>query len=258
MSFVGKEQSQTDALIPKRQGTKASIALAEELQIAIVKGAFEPGARLPSEEKLMEQSGHSRATVREALRVLEHDGLIEIRRGPSGGLFVRRPDHAGIARSLQLLLQFNRNDPHEVLEARREFETLCARLAAARISTEGLGRLRESVERLERTVDSQEAARENLVFHLTVVEATRNSVLQILVAAVRSLLYDSSIKIYYSRENVLEAARAHARITDALSERNPTLAGNRMLKHLMAFERYLVATGQIDRLLHPSRGPATQ
>lgn len=253
-----KQPPQTDAFIHRRQTIKASITLAEDLQIAIVRGAFEPGARLPSEEKLMEQSGHSRATVREALRVLEHDGLIEIRRGPSGGLFVRRPDHAGIARSLQLLLQFNRNDPHEVLEARREFETLCARLAAARISPEEIGRLRESIKRLEGAADSQEAARENLDFHLTVVEATRNSVLQILVAAVRSLLYDSSVKIYYSRENVIEAARAHARITDALSARDPALASRRMLKHLIAFEHYLVETGQIDRLLHSSRDPRTQ
>lgn len=256
--MFAKEPPQTDAFIHRRQATKASITLAEDLQIAIVRGAFEPGARLPSEEKLMGQSGHSRATVREALRVLEHDGLIEIRRGPNGGLFVRRPDHGSIARSLQLLLQFNRNDPHEVLEARREFEMLCARLAAARISPKELELLRESVKRLERAVGSEEAARENLVFHLTVVEATRNSVLQILVAAVRSLLYESSIKIYYSRENVLEAARAHARITDALSERDSTLAGNRMLKHLIAFERFLVETGQIDRLLHSSRGPVTR
>jgi GntR family transcriptional repressor for pyruvate dehydrogenase complex len=247
-----KETPKTD-LIRKHTRTKMSITLSENLRAAIVKQAFTPGARLPSEERLMEQSGHSRATVREALRVLEHDGLIEIRRRPSGGLFVRRPDHACIARSLRLLLEFNRNDPHEVLEARREFETLCARLAAARISDQDLGRLRASVERLEQTVDSREAARENLVFHLTVVEATGNSVLQIIVAAVRSLLYEGSVKIYYSRENVLEAVRAHRRITDALSEGNPTLAASRMLKHLMAFERFLVDTGQIDRLLHPSR-----
>ena len=236
------------AFVSKRLGTKASIALAEDLQAAIVRGALEPGTRLPSEEALMRQSGHSRATVRESMRVLEREGLIEIRRGPTGGSFVRRPDHVSIARSLQLLLQFNRNDPKVILEARRELEPLCARLAAARVSREEIGRLRGSVDRLQALHDSGEAARENLVFHLTLVEASRNSVLQAVVAAVRSLLYDSSIKVYYSREKILQAAKAHAKIVDALEERNASLAAARMVKHLVASERYLVESRQVALL----------
>ncbi len=249
MEDVGNKRPETPTLLAKRPGIKASISLADNLKAAIVRGAFEPGARLPSEEELIQQSGYSRATVRESLRVLEREGLVEIRRGAGGGLFVRRPDYASIARSLHLLLQFNRDDPRMILEARRELESLCARLAAARISPSEIKRLRESVERLRGVRDSLEAARENLVFHLNVVEAARNTMLQALVGAVRSLLYDSTLRIYSSPEKVRDAAEAHDKIVDALEERNPQLAANRMAKHLAAMERYLVETGQVDRLL---------
>jgi DNA-binding FadR family transcriptional regulator len=238
------------SLLPtKRSNTKASIALADDLKAAIVRGALKAGARLPSEEELIQQSGYSRATVRESLRVLEREGLVDIRRGANGGLFVRHPDHASIARSLHLLLQFNHDDPRMILEARRELESLCTRLAATRISLGEITRLRESVERLKGMSDSRAAARENLVFHLNVVEATRNTVLQALVGAVRSLLYDSTIRIYYSQEKVRDAAEAHDKIVDALEDRNPPLSAHRMSKHLAAFEDYLVETGQVNRLL---------
>lgn len=243
-------------LLPRRLPRKASIGLAEDLKAAIVRGAHEPGTRLPSEEKLIQQSGYSRATVREALRILEREGLVNIQRGITGGIFVRRPDHESIARSLRLLLQFDRHDPRAILEARRELESLCAQLAAKRISDDEIAQLRESVERLKLIADSEAAARENLVFHLTIVGAVRNPVLQALVGAVRSLLYDSTIKLYYSRDNVLEAAGAHNKIVDALAARNPTLAASRMAKHLTGFETYLVETGQINQLLDDSGGGA--
>ena len=240
------------SLLQRRPGIKASIALANDLTAAIVRGALQPGARLPTEEELIEQSGYSRSTVRESLRVLEREGLVEIRRGASGGLFVRRPDNAGIARSLHLLVQFNRDDPRVILEARRELESLCARLAATRISPTEVKRLRESVRRLSAIRESHTAANENLAFHLQVVGATRNPVLQALVGAVRSLLFDRTLDIYASPEKIRDAARAHGKIVDALEARNAALAAHRMTKHLAAFEQYLIETRQIDRLLDPS------
>jgi DNA-binding FadR family transcriptional regulator len=239
----------------RRESRKASIRLADDLKALILRGGLEPGSRLPNLDDLVRQSGYSVATAREALRILEREGLVEVRRGMGGGVFVRRPDYENIARSLRLILRFNRDTPGTLLEARRELEALCARLAAERISQEELEALRASVERHRQSPDSVTAARENLVFHLGVVRATRNAVLQVLVEALRSFLYDTTVHLYYSRDKIAEAVDAHAKIVDALAAHDPELAARRMSKHLAAFEEYLVETGQVDALLEdPGEG----
>jgi GntR family transcriptional repressor for pyruvate dehydrogenase complex len=232
-----------------RETRKASIQLADELKSLVLAGGLKPGARLPSIDELVRQSGFSPATAREGLRILEREGLIEIRRGRDGGVFVRQPDYESIARSLRLLLRFHRDDPKAILEARREVEALCARLAAERISADDIAQLRASVTRHRQCPASEDAARENLFFHLTVVKAAQNRILEVLVEAVRSFVYDSTVSLFYSREKIAEAAEAHSKIVDALAAHNPGLAAKRMAKHLAAFEIYLVETRQVEALL---------
>src|SRR5579875_1658087 len=245
---IGERRGDMYAFPLRRESRKASIRLADDLKALILRGGLEPGSRLPNLDDLVRQSGYSVATAREALRILEREGLVEVRRGMGGGVFVRRPDYENIARSLRLILRFNRDTPGTLLEARRELEALCARLAAERISQEELEALRVSVEADTQSPDSVTAARENLVFHLGVVRATRNAVLQVLVEALRSFLY-------YSRDKIAEAVDAHAKIVDALAAHDPELAARRMSKHLAAFEEYLVETGQVDALLEdPGEG----
>src|SRR5579884_1363451 len=225
---IGERRGDMYAFPLRRESRKASIRLADDLKALILRGGLEPGSRLPNLDDLVRQSGYSVATAREALRILEREGLVEVRRGMGGGVFVRRPDYENIARSLRLILRFNRDTPGTLLEARRELEALCARLTAAR---------------------------ENLVFHLGVVRATRNAVLQVLVEALRSFLYDTTVHLYYSRDKIAEAVDAHAKIVDALAAHDPELAARRMSKHLAAFEEYLVETGQVDALLEdPGEG----
>ena len=142
-----------------------------------------------------------------------------------------------------------------VLEARRELEVLCARLAAERITDLELENLRQSALRLAESSDSLSAAKENLIFHFGVLRAAHNPVLYSLVGAVRSLLYDSTVALYYRAENIRDAGKAHLRIVEALEQRNAALAASRMEKHLLAFERYLIDTGQVvDLLKEPSEG----
>src|SRR5258707_7489369 len=72
---------------------KASDVLADDLRERILLGEFPEGTALPTERDLVAQTQMSRATVREALRILEVQGLIRIKTGPAGGAFVQKPDN---------------------------------------------------------------------------------------------------------------------------------------------------------------------
>jgi DNA-binding FadR family transcriptional regulator len=92
--------SLTDDLARRRNGSKVSHLVATELRRRIVRGQVAPGDTLPSEAHLMELLDVSRDTLREALRMLESESLIYIRRGRNGGAVVRRPDLRAIGRYL--------------------------------------------------------------------------------------------------------------------------------------------------------------
>src|ERR1700733_11935074 len=89
---------------PRQRVPKASGFVADELRAQIIGNDLAPGTRLPSEAQLIEQFGLSRATVREALRLLEAEGLILVKRGPRGGLTVSRPNPSHISRSMATMV----------------------------------------------------------------------------------------------------------------------------------------------------------
>lgn len=127
---------------------RASELVADRLRSLIVDGVAQQGSTLPPEKDLVVQLGVSRATLREALRILEAEGLIVTKTGPRGGIMVQRPGSANLTRSLSLLLQLEETPFAVILEARRLLEPLCANLGATRITPEELNELEESLQRM--------------------------------------------------------------------------------------------------------------
>ncbi len=113
----------------------------DEIQTAILDGRLKPGDQLPSEMKLKEMFDSSRGSIREALRVLEHKRLIDIKTGVSGGAVVRKPDHRLVTESLNMLVQLQHVSLNHLLEFRQEIEGTVAGLAAQRASAENLAGL---------------------------------------------------------------------------------------------------------------------
>src|SRR3954468_8843649 len=109
---------------------KLSTALADSITAPILKTGLQPGARLPSEREMREQFGVGRGTLREALRVLEAEGLITVRSGPHGGPVVARPDANRLARLLILLLISWGTTLRAVYDVRIVLEPLAAGRAA--------------------------------------------------------------------------------------------------------------------------------
>src|ERR1700761_8965247 len=112
------------------QVPKASEVLANELRESILNGKFPEGTALPTERDMVTQTQMSRTTVREALRILEVQGLVRIKTGRSGGAFVQQPGGDSVANSVSLLIRGRRIRMAAIFEAREGIEPTCARLAA--------------------------------------------------------------------------------------------------------------------------------
>src|SRR5258708_3080068 len=123
------------------QVPKASAVLADDLRERILRGDFPEGTALPTERELVNQTRMSRATIREALRILEVQGLVRIKTGRAGGAYVSRPGQDSMADSVGLLIRARRIRIPALLETREAIEPFCAQLAAKHRTDEDLGRL---------------------------------------------------------------------------------------------------------------------
>ncbi|MFD6078450.1 FadR/GntR family transcriptional regulator [Streptomyces hydrogenans] len=138
----------------------------EQLREQLAGGEWSVGDRIPTEHELAQQLGVGRNTVREAIRVLVHSGLLESRQG--NGTFVRSTaDPAAVLRGVR------HAGARDVLEVRTALEAEAARLAAERRDTHDLLRLRAALTTLREEGDRDADA--DLAFHLAVVGATHNA-----------------------------------------------------------------------------------
>ncbi|WP_433083690.1 FadR/GntR family transcriptional regulator [Dactylosporangium sp. CA-052675] len=164
--------------------------LAERIRVDIVSGQLRPGERLPTEPQLCEQSGLSRSTVREALRLLSSQHLIVTTRGVNGGSFVAEPDAfalgASLADGVGLLLTSGAVTGEDFLEVRRMLEVPAAGLAAARREPRHLEELEAAMFDPERD-DLQRRIEAHAAFHLAVAAATGNSLLALVVRPLYSV-----------------------------------------------------------------------
>ena len=128
-----------------------SEAIVDQIKTLIRSDRLRPGDRLPSERELGERMGVSRVTVREALRILEAGGLVEIRVGARGGAFVTTPSSRSLGAGLADLINLVPVTAVEVTEARPVFESASSRRSwsgrPTRTSTELRGLAREHVRR---------------------------------------------------------------------------------------------------------------
>jgi DNA-binding FadR family transcriptional regulator len=161
---------------------RVSHVIVEQIRLLINGGKLRPGDRLPSERELCTRFGVSRVTVREALRVLEAGGLVEIRVGAHGGAFVTTPTNERLGEGLADLLRLSPLTAAEVTEARMVFELGIVSMVVERATAEDIAALREICAR-------QRAALKNgsysmtlsAEFHTRVAACTHNAAIEMLV-----------------------------------------------------------------------------
>ncbi|HET9976801.1 MAG TPA: FCD domain-containing protein [Burkholderiaceae bacterium] len=218
---------------------KAADVLASLLREKILRGELAEGADLPTERDLGEQAGVSRATVREALRILDIEGLIATRVGRNGGSFVARPTSATIERSVGIFIRGQRIRFEAVLETRSAIEPSSARFAALHRTDDDLAKLEDCHRALERTAMAGDIAayvRANLDWHVQVVRASHNELLIAFIAAVAQPVYEASDVEGFNSPQVRQAViRAHRSVMDAIRARDGDAAERRMARHVGAY-----------------------
>lgn len=229
----GKSTMRLDALKVPR----ASELVADKLRALIVDGVVNEGTTLPSEKELVAQLGVSRATLREALRILEAEGLIQTKTGPRGGIVVQHPGAANLTRSLSLLLKLEETPFSVLLEARRLLEPLCADLGAQRATEQELAGLEAILQQMRVEINDTSAyVKRQLEFHLGVIAAAHNDVLRLYTTSVGELISARTTQVGLTMAERQTGLKAAEGILMALKSHNGTLAARRVELHLRAFD----------------------
>jgi len=216
---------------------KASALLAARLRERILNGQLEEGSSLPTERDLCLQTGLGRSSIREALRILEHQGFLSTRPGRNGGSVVRLPRRDSVETSLGHFIRGRQIRRVSLLEARHAVEPAAARLAA---------RHREpaDVAELERLYEENAAAfadiprflRANVEWHLAVVEASHNELLVAFMSAIAQAVHAATDIENFNSDEVRRAVlRIHARIVDAIRAGDEDAAERRMRRHVGSY-----------------------
>lgn len=215
----------------------------EEIQRLIAEGHFHPGDQFPSEMELAERFGVGRSSIREAMRVLQLMGVVEVIQGK--GTFVREP---GI---LPLVIDWSRISQmgiiSEVMEARQFMEVLLAQLAAERATDEDIESLRSLLDRSEDSISNIESSVETCVdFHLALADAAHNQVLALMYRTIRDLYLETARRTHISSEVAHDRVHDHECLLQAIVMRNPEAAASAMKSHIeKAYQ--IMSTGEPDR-----------
>lgn len=218
--------------------------VARQIQEAIFRGDFVPGQRLPTERELMQQFQTSRATVREALRILERAALVQVRAGAGGGSYVAEPSYQLISQSLRQLMHLNQFRVAELHQARLLLEPGIAYVAAQAARPEHVGALQEAVEQArDLAAGSQETSSASLRFHLVLAQASGNRLLEMLDLALLELAAACDAARVWTKKGTLEVLSEHQALLEAVRERKADQAQRLMEAHLQG----LLSAGEDGR-----------
>jgi GntR family transcriptional regulator, transcriptional repressor for pyruvate dehydrogenase complex len=224
---------------------KSSDVLAERLKQEILGDGYQPGAPLPTERELVSTTGLSRGSVREALRILEAQGLVNTRAGRYGGTTVSQPTADQLAGHVNLYAKGRSVSLSALVEVRLALEPMVAALAAKRRTEEDLSNLRAIATRIDWAADNDLSAflEENVNWHDAIAAASHNDLLHAFASSVSGLMFEASqIKEFASAEVRQRVLHAHARILEAIEAGDAELARSRVERDVQAYAAILAAT----------------
>lgn len=215
---------------------------ADLIREKIVAGELAVGTQLPPERMLVEESGLTRAVVREALQRLQRQGLIVTKPGRGGGSVVSRPNAEAFMTSVDLHLQGWAPGTQMLFESRQVIEPWCAYFAAERRTAKDLEELISSNDRARAAVGDFGTFIEcKVAWHTTLAVASHNDLLSTFMEAVsRAILRQTDVEEHHDPEAMRQSLDAHQAITDAIAEGDAARAYRLMTHH--AHTPPLVAT----------------
>jgi len=237
---------------------KMANMVAADLREQIIEGVLKEGDPLPPEDQLMEHARVARTTVREALRILESEGLLVVRRGARGGARIRTPSVSNVARYIGLVLQCEGATLRDVYDARLMLEAPAAGLLA-RADDRGdiVAALRRALVDEEEVLDNPvELSRAYGRFHQLLVQLSGSQTFEVLTAVSNRIIqaqadrYMSSRGSQPERRRATDAAhRAHERLVDLIAAGATQDAEELWRKHLAAGDVELLADPEVNSVL---------
>jgi GntR family transcriptional repressor for pyruvate dehydrogenase complex len=237
-----------------RQPRVAEI-VASQLREDILSGRLKEGDVLPSQESLFSEFGVSPPALREAIHILETDGLISVRRGNMGGAVVHLPSAARTAHMISMVLQSRSSTPADVSGALLHLEPICAGMCAARED-----RVAEVVPYLEAEIEVQTEQFDDLSryvpnarrFHEAVVSRCGNEPMILLIGSLELIWSAHESSVWSDEYNTADptikrtmraALRDHQRLLDAIRDGDSARAVRLAQDHLAAARRNTLAVG---------------
>jgi DNA-binding FadR family transcriptional regulator len=186
---TGRPRMKT-TVVREVQRARSFEGVVEQLRDLILGGDYTSGDRFGAERELAAQFGVSRTTLREAIRTLESEGLLQVKLGAGGGVFISKPTAGRVGNALDSMLNLRQSSQWEIQEFRRDFEPQNAALAARRATHEDVERLRAAIERFRRKIHEGAPLsgldRLSADVHEAIAAATRNEVRLAIMMALAS------------------------------------------------------------------------
>ena len=215
---------------PKK--TRLSEEIYQQVKEAILSGLYKPGERLPSEKAFCETFKVGRAVIREALRSLENSGLIHIRMGSAGGVFVKNIDPSTLTNTFEGIVRLSKVSLDELTAARVAIETANFRMITDNLRDRDLRKLEQSIEEARQALETGVREPKNKDFHILLANISGN---RLLMGIIESLIELETKFVYahgYSYPRKKRFLEEHEQVLKLLKEGNHNEA-------VRVFERHI-------------------
>lgn len=215
------------------KNTKVYEQVINQIKEMISDGTLKKGDKLPSERDLVDKLEVSRASIREAMRVLEIVGIVDCKQGE--GNFIRENFENTLLEPLSIMFMLNNCKLREIFQLRKVIEIETAALAAKEITNEEIAEIKKIIQGIEISESEEEKVKLDTEFHYAIAKATKNFLIVSIVNTVATLM-DFFIKD--ARKNIIsnlhkdDIDKQHEQIWEALKSHNVNNAAKFMRNHL--------------------------
>jgi GntR family transcriptional regulator, transcriptional repressor for pyruvate dehydrogenase complex len=260
MIMITEKNKKIQKLAPVRIFEQA----VEQIRKLIEDGILVIGEKLPTEQALCEQLNVSRSSVREALRVLEAEGLVEVKRG-SGTYVVQNRSTKNAPNELAHWLEQREETLEQVLEIRGSIEGLTASLAAVRANEETLANIEAILEKQSQVIRELSntgvecfdvLAQLDAAFHIAISSASGNDIAGEIISHILPAFNESNKAVLYLCHRAGSIEVEHRKIMDALIARDPIAAEKAMREHILQVRNEILTFKDPDR--HASKENVTE
>jgi hypothetical protein len=244
------------------RSTRAFEEIAAQIRTELAEGRLRVGNRLPSERALSEQFGVSRNTLREALRSLEHAGLVRLQKGATGGAFITEVNGDTITTSMLDMFHVGAISPEKLTEARIWLESVIVREACQKARPEDLQLLRDNILQVGKAKSDgnfQRRVETHLEFHRILARMTGNPIMVIMMDGLLSVLRHFVFSIgNYENAFVIPSRQRFMKCMEARDVEGAVAEMESSLKRLQKSYLSLAAKQHLDVASQSTTAPTSQ